>query len=99
MTPLRRAERATHEELRDAIRRAALVQWDCRIDEDEDDESKDLLRETRPEVESGVLVDYVVVAVFDSGSDDHDVKSVLRTDGRCAAYRVHGLLSIAQADL
>lgn len=93
------AERDAHNDLRTAIRAATLTQWDRRLDQADDDESRELLTETRPEVESGLLVDYVVVAVYDSGSDDHTVTAVLRTDGQCAQHRTRGLLSQALADL
>lgn len=85
-------EREAHEQLRDAIRTASLAHWDRVIGSDRDDEG--YLAETRPEVERGVLVDYVVVAVFDSGSDNHVVTSVLRTDGSCSPHRVLGLLHL-----
>lgn len=95
MTPERSREQDAHDNLRDHIRRAALAQWDRRLANGDDD----TLSETRPEVESGILVDYVIVATFDSGSDDHTVSAVLRTDGQCAQYRTRGLLSQALADL
>jgi hypothetical protein len=93
------AERDAHDHLREAIRAASLAMWDRRLANAEDDEERDTLTETRPEVEGGLLVDYVVVAVFDSGSDDHTVTAVLRTDGQCAQHRTRGLLSQALADL
>lgn len=98
MTTARRAEENAHDTLRDAIRAASLTLWDRRraeaeaeADVDEDFEL-DVWTSTRSEVETGVLVDYVVVAVFDSGSDSHTVSSILRTDGKCASYRTVGLL-------
>jgi hypothetical protein len=93
------AERDAHDVLRDAIRTTSLAMWDRRIERAEDDEARDALTETRPEVQGGLLVDYVVVAVYDSGSDDHTVTAVLRTDGQCARHRTRGLLSQALADL
>lgn len=91
------AERAAHEDLRTAICAASLEQWDRRMADGQDGSGD--LAETRPEVQTGVLVDYVVVAVFDSGADTHTVTAVLRTDGQCAQYRTVGLLQQALADL
>ena len=54
--------------------------------------------ETQPEVLGGILVDYVAVAVFDSGQE-HTVTAVLRTDGECPQYRTAGLLQHVLADL
>lgn len=89
MTTERQVENQAHEVLRDAIRDAALAKWDRQMATADDTE---LLAETRPEIAAGVLVDYVVVAVFDSGHQDHDVSVVLRTDGHCSQYRTVGLL-------
>lgn len=86
----RTADRAAHDVLRDAIRAAVLTLWDLRMGEEDADSH---FAETRPEVERGVLVDYAVVAVFDSGDDTHTVDAVLRTDGLCASYRTLGLLT------
>lgn len=90
-------EGEAHDRLRDAIRDCTLALWDRRITSGEDEEG--YMATTRPEVERGVLVDYVVVAVFDSGTDDHTVNATLRTDGLCASYRQVGLLSQALHDL
>jgi hypothetical protein len=97
MSAERRAEEEAHDVLRSAIRTAALAQWDRRIAQGADG-SVDLA-ETRPEVEAGVLVDYVVMAVFDSGADTHTVGAILRTDGQCAQYRTVGLLQQALDDV
>lgn len=97
MSQERAHERAEHEKLRDAIRATALSCWDRRAAETEDMDAVELLRETRAEVQTGVLVDYVVVGVFDSGQD-HNVTAVLRTDGSCSHYRTVGLLAHALAD-
>lgn len=97
MSAERRAEEAAHDVLRDAIRTASLAQWDRQIaDGGYDSES---LTETRPEVAGGVLVDYVVMAVFDSGAGAHTVASVLRTDGLCSKHRTVGLLKQALHDV
>jgi hypothetical protein len=93
----RRAEEEAHDVLRSAIRTAALAQWDRRMAQGFDADGN--LAETRPEVEAGVLVDYVVMAVFDSGADTHTVSAVLRTDGQCAQYRTVGLLRQALDDV
>jgi hypothetical protein len=93
------AERDAHDHLRDTIRATSLAMWDRRLSNAEHDEERDTLTETRPEVEGGLLVDYVVVAVFDSGSDDHTVTAVLRTDGQCAQHRTVGLLRQGLADV
>jgi len=86
------AEMTAHDVLRTVIRDAALATWDRKTaDSDEQEEC----RELRAEIESGVLVDYVTVVVFDSGSDDHSVVMTLRTDGQCASYRTVGLLTQA----
>jgi hypothetical protein len=93
-------EMLAHDDLRDAIKCSTLAMWDRIIaDPETNDEARANRVTARPEVEAGVLVDYVVAAVFDSGSDDHDVSVILRTDGRCSRYRTLGLLSMAIEDL
>lgn len=99
MTPERRAQEVAHDTLRAAIRQASLTQWDRRIAKEDDPDERLMLAETRAEVEAGVLIEYVVVAVFDSGSDDHDVTATLRTDGQAAQYRTVGLLHQALQDI
>lgn len=96
MTAETQAESAAHDTLRDAIRQATLAQWDRRIAADMDDTG--VLADTRSEVEAGILVDYVIVAMYDSGQD-HTVSAVLRTDGECAQYRTVGLLQQALHDV
>jgi len=86
------AEMTAHDDLRAALRNAALATWDRKTAEAEDPQE---WSELRPEIESGVLVDYVTVASFDSGNDDHSVVMTLRTDGQCASYRTVGLLTQA----
>lgn len=66
MTPELRRESEAHEQLRDAIRSTTLAMWDRRIAEGRDRDED--LSETRGEVETGVLVDYVVARTARSGA-------------------------------
>ncbi len=100
MTPERIAEQKAHDELRDALRKVGVAQFQRMLTEGQDDDDVDttVFAETLLEVEGGVLVDYVTVAVYDSGSDDHTVTVISRTDGKCAQYRTVGLLTQALED-
>jgi len=91
----RKAEQDAHEALRDTIRAAALATTDRRAA----DEPDDIDPEYRDGLATGVIVDYIVVAVFDNGSDVHDFAVVLRTDGKAAHYRMRGILATAFEDL
>ncbi len=92
----RAVELEAHEALREAIRRCAVAQYDRRVEEDPDDTDP----EVREKLErTAVLVDYVVVACFDDLGSDRTVTSIIRTDGKCAAYRVFGLLEEAALDM
>lgn len=99
MTPERRAQEAAHDALRAAIRQASLTQWDRHMAKEDDPDELRILAESRAEVEAGILIEYAVVAVFDSGSDDHTVTATLRTDGMAAQYRTVGLLHQALQDI
>ena len=99
MNPAEVAEDKAHDVLRDAIRAAALALWDRRaVDDADDEDALAELEDARPVVEQGLLLDYVVVAVFDNGNRDFSLNVILRTDGKAARYRVDGLLIDALAD-
>ncbi len=100
MTPERHAEQAAHDELRDVLRKVGVAQWRRQLAEGSQDEDFDgsTLVETLPEIQTGILVDYVTVAIYDSGNDAHTVTVISRTDGKCAQYRTVGLLAQALED-
>lgn len=91
-TPEQTREDEVHVQLRAVIRSASLAQADRLVAEGKDEDS-------RADVERGMLVDYVVVAVFDSGDEDSNVMITIRTDGKCSRHRVVGMLGTALNDL